>query len=477
MEAKRRAEERTRKRDAQVQETYAAAAKIQAGARGRLARRAAQDRMKKIELSKDEKVAKMVENVFRTIRQHLKSDRKLYGKKLADAAEAFRAMDKDDSGALSEVEFGRALHRMGLGLTQEQVEAVVQFVDVSGDGELDYNEYISLLAKDDPDLANTEEAHILETRRRDARERRKAKRKAAAKKSARMRKESALSQSLMTADERVAYLDAKASRQKASSAVEEENTDPLVSPLELSDQPVQFGENNWVPHQHSFDEDTSGFGFDSEPPKEPPLPSRSSTGHRSWRDWCRANEGQVSQMLTPSKTQTSTDTAEIKLLKDKFKALVYGRNKDPATLLFKKFVPHGECELDLPEFTEAIRRHWKRKGAPLTRKQILHIFKACDADSSGQIDMLELAEFVWGKESPEAARAKVLMESGSWKSPRADTRSPLDTPRGGIEYMQIAAVDPGADGPAPTLQETMELRSKLKQASYAQGGQNPAVCL
>jgi Ca2+-binding EF-hand superfamily protein len=50
----------------------------------------------------------------------MKSDRKLYGKALADAAEAFRVMDKDGSGALDAAEFGSALKRMGLGLTAEQ---------------------------------------------------------------------------------------------------------------------------------------------------------------------------------------------------------------------------------------------------------------------------------------------------------------------------------------------------------------------
>jgi Ca2+-binding EF-hand superfamily protein len=67
-----------------------------------------------------------VENIFRVIRAGMKSDRTLYGKVLADAAEAFRVMDTDGSGALDREEFGNALERMGLGLTSEQVRACVE---------------------------------------------------------------------------------------------------------------------------------------------------------------------------------------------------------------------------------------------------------------------------------------------------------------------------------------------------------------
>ena len=82
----------------------------------------------------------------------------------------------------------------------------------------------------------------------------------------------------------------------------------------------------------------------------------------SWRDWFVKTEsgamvvgaGPLLEGATPRR-KVSTDTAEVKLLKDKFKALVYGRNKDPATLLFKKFDPDGDGELSFPEFQ--VSRH------------------------------------------------------------------------------------------------------------------------
>ena len=90
--------------------------------------------------------------------------------------------------------------------------------------------------------------------------------------------------------------------------------------------------------------------------------------------------------------------------------------------------------------------------------------------------MAELAEFVWGKTSAEADQARNLMRTGGWLvSPHREQETPLqETPRAGVEYLELASVGPDADGPPPTLQETMVLRSKLKQASYGKGGQNPA---
>ena len=91
--------------------------------------------------------------------------------------------------------------------------------------------------------------------------------------------------------------------------------------------------------------------------QEPEGKPRKQPKISSWRDWFVKTEsgamvvgaGPLLEGATPRR-KVSTDTAEVKLLKDKFKALVYGRNKDPATLLFKKFDPDGDGELSFPEF-------------------------------------------------------------------------------------------------------------------------------
>ena len=141
-----------------VRDVYAT--RIQSKFRGDSARRSTRERMAKIELSRDAKLQRTVDNIFRVIREQMKANRSLYGRALVDAAETFRIMDKDGSGYLDAQEFSGALHRMGLGLTEEQVADVLSLVDKDGDGEIDYDEYIALLAKGDPELAQSEDAQV-----------------------------------------------------------------------------------------------------------------------------------------------------------------------------------------------------------------------------------------------------------------------------------------------------------------------------
>ena len=141
-----------------VKDVYAT--RIQSKFRGDSARRSTRERMAKIELSRDAKLQRTVDNIFRVIREQMKANRSLYGRALVDAAESFRIMDKDGSGYLDAQEFSGALRRMGLGLTEEQVADVLSLVDKDGDGEIDYDEYIALLAKGDPELAQSEDAQV-----------------------------------------------------------------------------------------------------------------------------------------------------------------------------------------------------------------------------------------------------------------------------------------------------------------------------
>ena len=68
---------------------------------------------KSITMSKEAKVEREVENVFRVISQQLRGKRTLYGEVMAEARDVFNLIDKDRSGTLDKTEFTTALQRMG----------------------------------------------------------------------------------------------------------------------------------------------------------------------------------------------------------------------------------------------------------------------------------------------------------------------------------------------------------------------------
>ena len=84
-------------------------------------------------------------NIFRTLGQYLKSDRTLYGQKMQDARRAFGLVDEDGGGTLDAAELGKALKRLGFGLTPVQLKEVLGVVDADGSGEVEYTEFIKLL--------------------------------------------------------------------------------------------------------------------------------------------------------------------------------------------------------------------------------------------------------------------------------------------------------------------------------------------
>ena len=58
----------------------------------------------------------------------------------------FMAMDKDGNGTLDYEEFQVALERLGVtGLTDEQIEAILNALDRDGSGEIEYGEFVQQL--------------------------------------------------------------------------------------------------------------------------------------------------------------------------------------------------------------------------------------------------------------------------------------------------------------------------------------------
>eukprot|EP01043_Picozoa_sp_COSAG02_P041520 COSAG02_NODE_3449_length_6721_cov_180.155995_6_plen_1271_part_00 len=100
-----------------------------------------------VKLTKSEKDERQADNVFRVIRQQMKSgNRKLYGQNLSNAKQVFELMDRDKGGNLSAGEFGIALDRLGLGLSEKQKDEVLAVVDADGSGTVDYSEFMYILS-------------------------------------------------------------------------------------------------------------------------------------------------------------------------------------------------------------------------------------------------------------------------------------------------------------------------------------------
>ena len=66
----------------------------------------------------------------------MRSHRTVFGRTMSDEAHVFAAFDTDNSGQLSPLEIADGFKRLGLGLTARQVDALCDFMDVNGDGEI-----------------------------------------------------------------------------------------------------------------------------------------------------------------------------------------------------------------------------------------------------------------------------------------------------------------------------------------------------
>jgi ankyrin repeat protein len=84
---------------------------------------------------------------------------RLYGHSVDDTRLAFEAMDKDGDGFLELDEFKLAIHRMDLGLSDKQVDLIGAAIDINGDDEVSFDEFLENLSsagsskhqgKDDP---------------------------------------------------------------------------------------------------------------------------------------------------------------------------------------------------------------------------------------------------------------------------------------------------------------------------------------
>ena len=107
-------------------------------------------------LSHDERKDHELQQIFHVLRQHMHSQRTLFGDDVYDARSLFNVADRDHSGTLDRGEFSSALHRLGLGLNASQIKMACEFVDKGGDDSMDYSEFILHLVVGDEQLEKQE---------------------------------------------------------------------------------------------------------------------------------------------------------------------------------------------------------------------------------------------------------------------------------------------------------------------------------
>lgn len=69
-----------------------------------------------------------------------------------DLREAFRIFDKDRSGYIEAKELISVTTTMGQALSKEELTAFMQEADLDGDGKLDYEEFVTMLTKPQPEV-------------------------------------------------------------------------------------------------------------------------------------------------------------------------------------------------------------------------------------------------------------------------------------------------------------------------------------
>lgn len=72
---------------------------------------------------------------------------KLTEKEIAEFKEAFRLFDKDGSGTISTKELGIVMKSLGESKSDAELEQIIAEVDVDGNGEIDFDEYLEMMAK------------------------------------------------------------------------------------------------------------------------------------------------------------------------------------------------------------------------------------------------------------------------------------------------------------------------------------------
>ncbi len=81
--------------------------------------------------------------------------------KLSEYKEAFDMFDKDHSGGISIQEISKIMKNYGNPMSKEEIQNMIKDIDTDGDGELTFEEFVTLMQKQVSEVDETDEDAVL----------------------------------------------------------------------------------------------------------------------------------------------------------------------------------------------------------------------------------------------------------------------------------------------------------------------------
>ena len=81
--------------------------------------------------------------------------------KIAEYKEAFDMFDKNKKGTISATDITKIMKNFGYPISRKEVEGMIAEIDTSGDGELDFEEFVTLMQKSIQYIDETDEDLVL----------------------------------------------------------------------------------------------------------------------------------------------------------------------------------------------------------------------------------------------------------------------------------------------------------------------------